>query len=138
MLEDGGDVKRPGSNVARYTRFVGKKRAQIVNLAIVRIKEEQDFIDNTLIKYVEVLHDLDLIEGRFYSQIKYGTDDESIICMIKNGLSLSSATLLMKKYREYLQIDIQTSTVVYEENLISEMKKGKENQIQIYEVESCM
>lgn len=133
-----GDVKRPGSNVARYTRFVGKKRAQIVNLAIVRIKEEQDFIDNTLIKYVEVLHDLDLIEGRFYSQIKYGTDDESIICMIKNGLSLSSATLLMKKYREYLQIDIQTSTVVYEENLISEMKKGKENQIQIYEVESCM
>lgn len=133
-----GDVKRPGSNVARYTRFVGKKRAQIVNLAIVRIKEEQDFIDNTLIKYVEVLHDLDLIEGRFYSQIKYGTDDESIICMIKNGLSLSSATLLMKKYKEYLQIDIQTSTVVYEENLISEMKKGKENQIQIYEVESCM
>ena len=133
-----GDVKRPGSNVARYTRFVGKKRAQIVNLAIVRIKEEQDFIDNTLIKYVEVLHDLDLIEGRFYSQIKYGTDDESIICMIKNGLSLSSATLLMKKYKEYLQIDIQTSTVVYEQNLIAEMKKGKENQIQIYEVESCM
>lgn len=104
------------------------------NLAIVRIKEEQDFIDNTLIKYVEVLHDLDLIEGRF----KYGTDDESIICMIKNGLSLSSATLLMKKYKEYLQIDIQTSTVVYEQNLIAEMKKGKENQIQIYEVESCM
>ena len=49
-----GDVKRPGSNVARYTKFVGKNRTQVVNLAIVRIKEEQDFIDNTLIKMTSV------------------------------------------------------------------------------------
>lgn len=133
-----GDVKRPGSNVARYTQFVGKNRTQAVNLAIVRIKEEQDFIDNTLIKYVEVLHDLELIEDGFYAQIKYGTDDERTICLIKNGLSLSSATLLMKKYGDYLQIDIPASTVVYSENLISEMVKGQENQIQIYEVQSCM
>lgn len=133
-----GDIKRPGSNVARYTKFDGKKRTQVVNLAIVRIKEEQDFIDNTLIKYVEVLHDLDLIEDKFYAQIKYGTDDEYTICLIKNGLSLSSAMLLVKKYRNHLQIDISASTVVYGENLISEMIKAAENQIQIYEVQSCM
>lgn len=133
-----GDIKRPGSNVARYTKFVGKNRTQVVNLAIVRIKEEQDFIDNTLIKYVEVLHDLDLIEDRFYAQIKYGTDDERTICLIKNGLSLSSAMLLIKKYGDHLQIDIPASTVVYGENLVAEMIKAKENQIQIYEVQSCM
>ena len=133
-----GDIKRPGSNVARYTKFVGKNRTQVVNLAIVRIKEEQDFIDNTLIKYVEVLHDLDLIEDRFYAQIKYGTDDERTICLIKNGLSLSSAMLLIKKYRDYLQIDIPASTVVYGENLVAEMIKAEENQIQIYEIQSCM
>lgn len=133
-----GDVKRPGSNVARYTKFVGKNRTQVVNLAIVRIKEEQDFIDNTLIKYVEVLHDLDLIEDGFYAQIKYGTDDERTICLIKNGLSLSSAMLLIKKYGDHLQIDIPTSTVVYGENLVAEMMKAEENQIQIYEVQSCL
>lgn len=133
-----GDIKRPGSNVARYTKFVGKTRTQVVNLAIVRIKEEQDFIDNTLIKYVEVLHDLDLIEDRFYAQIKYGTDDERTICLIKNGLSLSSAMLLIKKYGDHLQIDIPASTVVYGENLVAEMIKAEENQIQIYEVQSCM
>lgn len=133
-----GDVKHPGSNVARYTKFVGKNRTQVVNLAIVRIKEEQDFIDNTLIKYVEVLHDLDLIEDGFYAQIKYGTDDERTICLIKNGLSLSSAMLLMKKYGEHLQIDIPASTVVYGENLVPEMIKAEENQIQIYEIQSCM
>ena len=133
-----GDVKRPGSNVARYTKFVGKNRTQVVNLAIVRIKEEQDFIDNTLIKYVEVLHDIDLIEDGFYSQIKYGTDNERTICLIKNGLSLSSAILLMKKYGDYLQIDVPTSTVVYGENLIAEMMKAEENQIQIFEIQSCI
>lgn len=101
-------------------------------------KEEQDFIDNTLIKYVEVLHDLDLIEDRFYAQIKYGTDDERTICLIKNGLSLSSAMLLIKKYGDHLQIDIPASTVVYGENLVAEMIKAEENQIQIYEVQSCM
>lgn len=133
-----GDVKRPGSNVARYTKFVGKNRTQVVNLAIVRIKEEQDFIDNTLIKYVEVLHDLDLIEDGFYAQIKYGTDDERTICLIKNGLSLSSAMLLIKKYGDHLQLDIPASTVVYGENLVAEMIKAEENQIQIYEIQSCM
>ena len=133
-----GDVKRPGSNVARYTKFVGKNRTQVVNLAIVRIKEEQDFIDNTLIKYVEVLHDLDLIEDAFYAQIKYGTDDERTICLIKNGLSLSSAMLLIKKYGDYLQIDVPASTVVYGENLVTEMMKAEENQIQIFEIQSCM
>lgn len=133
-----GDIKRPGSNVTRYTKFVGKNRTQVVNLAIVRIKEEQDFIDNTLIKYVEVLHDVDLIEDGFYSQIKYGTDDERVICLIKNGLSLSSAMLLMKKYGDHLQIDVPASTVVYGENLIAEMMKAEENQIQIYEIQSCM
>ena len=133
-----GDFKRPGSNVARYTKFVGKNRTQLVNLAIVRIKEEQDFIDNTLTKYVEVLHDLDLIEDGFYAQIKYGTDDERTICLIKNGLSLSSAMLLIKKYGDHLQIDVPTSTVVYGENLVAEMMKAEENQIQIYEVQSCL
>jgi len=133
-----GDVKRPGSNVARYTKIVGKNRTQLVNLAIVRIKAEQDFIDNTLTKYVEVLHDLDLIEDGFYAQIKYGTDDERTICLIKNGLSLSSAMLLIKKYGDHLQIDVPTSTVVYGENLVAEMMKAEENQIQIYEVQSCL
>ena len=133
-----GDVKRNGSNVPHYTRIEGKNRTQLINLAIVRIKEEQDFIDNTLIKFVEVLRDLRLIDDKFYAQLKYGTDDEATICLIKNGLSLSSAVLLVKKYREHLKINISESTVAFEDSLISEMERKKENQILMYEVQSCM
>ncbi len=133
-----GDIKKPKSIVPRYTKLRGKTKTEVVNLAIVRIKEEQDFIDNALIKYVEVLYDLGLIENKFYAQIKYGTDDETIICLIKNGLSLSATVLLIKKYRKYLQIDISASTVVYGDTLIAEMEKEKENQILIYEIQSCI
>ena len=133
-----GDMVRPGGKMLHYTRIRDKSRAQLINLAIVRIKEEQDFIDNELIKYVEVLHDLELFEESFYSKIKYGTDDENIICLLKNGLSLSAATLLTRKYNKYLDINILSSTVTYSKELIPAMEKENENKILIYEVHSCM
>lgn len=133
-----GDICRLGSTVPHYTRLRDKNRTQVVNLAIVRIKEEQDFIDNVLIKYVEVLHDLGFLEDTFYSKIKYGTDDERTICLLKNGLSLSSATLLLRKYLAHLTIDIRESTVLFDSTLIAEMKANQENDILICEVQSCM
>lgn len=133
-----GDTRLPGSVAEHYTRFDRKNRTQIVNLAIVRIKEEQDFIDNNLIKYVEVLYDLGLIEDKFYAQIKYGTDDDTAICLIKNGLSLSSASLLLKKYRSYLNIDTLAGAVSYADNLVEEMKNAQENHILICEIQSCI
>lgn len=133
-----GDIARPGGTIAHYTRLSNKNRTQIVNLAIVRIKEEQDFIDNVLIKYVEVLQDLGIVQEHFYEKIKYGTDDKYAICLLKNGLSLSSAMLLIKKYRRYIEMDVRASTVTFDDALINAMKQGQENQILIYEVQSCM
>lgn len=133
-----GDVKKGDSIVARYIQLSEKSRIQKVNLAIVRIKEAQDFIDNNVIKYVEVLYDLGLVDCDFYDKIKYGTNDMRIICLVKNGLPLNAANLLVKKYYKYLQIDITSNTVKFDESLIAEMNKRKENQIQILEIQSCM
>lgn len=133
-----GDCRLPGSNAPRYTKLRDKNRTQIVNLAIVRIKEEQDFIDNTLIKFVEVMNDLSLLEKSFYMRIKYGTDDERAICLLKNGLSLSSAILLLNQYRNYIRINIEESTVIFDDTLISAMQDARENQIMIYEIQSCI
>ena len=58
--------------------------------------------------------------------------------LIKNGLSLSAATLLIKKYKKYLKIDTNSSTVTYNDNLISKMNEEGENEIQIYEIQNCM
>lgn len=77
-----GDLDAFGSHNTPYTMLAGKTRSQIINLAIVRIKEEQDFIDNNIIRFVEILNDLDMLEEQFYKKIKYGTADDEIICML--------------------------------------------------------
>lgn len=106
------------------------------NLAIVRIKEEQDFIDNILIKYIETLHDLDIIDPTFYLNVKYGTDNPEVICLLKNGLSLSLSMLIIDKYRPYIEINIDSSTFSIHRDLIETMQLANENQILIYELQS--
>lgn len=133
-----GDLDAFGSHNTPYTMLAGKTRSQIINLAIVRIKEEQDFIDNNIIRFVEILNDLDMLEEQFYKKIKYGTADDEIICMLKNGLSLSLSKLLKDNYRQYVDINISRSTVIFSDDLLAAMAKNEENNILIYEVENCM
>ena len=81
---------------------------------------------------------MSLLENDFYTCVKYGTSDEETICLLKNGLSISSANLLLKKYRKYIEINIEESIVYFDEALISEMFKEKENEIIICEIQGCM
>ena len=131
-----GNVDREGSHSKPYVLLAGKTLTEMVNLAIVRIKEEQDFIDNILIKYIEVLNDLKLLDDTFYALVKYGTADERTICLLKNGLSLSLASLLVDKYNQYLDIDAFNSTVAYDNRLIEAMRNNQENTILIYEAQN--
>lgn len=133
-----GDLDAFGSHNTPYTALAGKTRSQVINLAIVRIKEEQDFIDNDIIRFVETLNDLDMLNEQFYKKIKYGTDDDDVICMLKNGLSLSLAKLLKDNYSQYVDIDASHSTVIFSGNLLDAMAANKENNILVYEVENCM
>lgn len=133
-----GDTKGNVGVGNLYTKISDKSPAFLVNLAIVRIKEEQDFVDNILMKFIEVLFDLGILEEAFYNKIKYGTDNRDVICLLKNGFSLSVAQLLYKKYNKYFKIDSDSETVIFDDELISKMVDGKENEIVIFEAQSCM
>lgn len=133
-----GDKSLNDSHVNHYTLLKDKNRSQVVNLAIVRIKEEQDFVDNVLIKFVEVLKDADLLEGKFYSALKYGTENEEVICLIKNGMSLASAQLLLNRYKSYVDINTSESTVRFNHQVLDAMHENGENEIQIFEVSLCL
>ena len=128
-----GDTARPGSYRERWVDVSGKSRKQKVNLAIVRIKEEQDFLDNQIMKFVEALNDMELLEDEFYTRIKYGTNDKRKITMMKNGFSAGLASLLLKKYTDYLTIDIQENTVDLKEAVETVMVDNGENRIHIFE-----
>lgn len=133
-----GDTKGSSGVGNFYTKISGKTPTFLINLAIVRIKEEQDFIDNILMKFIEVLFDLEILDETFYNKIKYGTDNRDVICLLKNGFSLSVAQLLYKKYSKYFKIDSETETVLFDGELVNKMVDGKENEIVIFETQSCI
>ncbi|UOC10555.1 hypothetical protein [Streptococcus equinus] len=127
-----GDVFRGGVRPL-WTDIANKTDEELINLAIVRIKEEQDYLDNILIKYVEVLNDLGMLEERLYLLIKYGTDDKRVITCMRNGISLSLAKLLIEKYEKFLVID-DNDTISFHDDIIDYMRKSGENEVMICEL----
>lgn len=128
-----GDIVRGAARTPLWTDVKLKNHAQLVNLAIVRIKEEQDFIDNTLMKFVEVLNDIQMIDPALYLELKYGTTNPEEIVLIRNGISLSLAKLLLEKYTNMVSIDIMTDRISFDAELVSLMSEQNENQILIHE-----
>ncbi len=127
-----GDLTR-GGHRHLWVDIRRKSHSQRINLAILRIKEEQDFVENTIVKFVEVLNDLDLIEDDIYKKIKYGTADENLIIMIKNGYSISLAKLLLTKYPEYISINLPDNTITTNPAILDAMVSNSENDILIFE-----
>lgn len=112
-----------------------KNHQELINLAIVKVKEEQDFLDHTIIKFIEVLNDMGLLEKKFYNKIKYGTDDEKIIFLMEHGLSYYLSKELINNFSEYLNINFNTETYLLDENLIEKMHDKNVNEVLILELE---
>jgi hypothetical protein len=92
-----GEITSPYQDGIRdlYIDLSKKSRYQWVNIAIIRIKEEQDFIDYKLMPYIEILNDIGLIETTFYERIKYGTSDANMIKLLKEGISVELAKTIL-------------------------------------------
>jgi superfamily II DNA or RNA helicase len=128
-----GDKKR-GGPLPLWVDIRQKGPRERVNLAVVRIKEEQDFLDNRLMKFIEVLFESELVATDLYHRIKYGTSDENAIVLIKNGFSFALALLVLEKYRNSVEIDLASNTVIVKASLIDEMGENLENEILINEM----
>lgn len=116
-----------------YIDLSKKSPSQKVNIAILRIKEEQDFIDYKLMPYIEILNDLQLIEPNFYDRMKYGTSDIEMIKMLKEGFSIELAKVIKHgNYSEYL--DFSNDLQVRNE-ITRKMKENDENEILIFEIQ---
>lgn len=134
--EKWGEEKRNFTDFKElYVDLRKKNHSQKINLAILKIKEEQDFVEFNLLKYVEILSDLDLIESAFYDRIKYGTSDKKIITVLKNGFSLELAKCITQEnYRKYIQIKTDSEEIIIQNEIIEEMNLNNENKILIFEI----
>ncbi|WP_188051743.1 DEAD/DEAH box helicase [Flavobacterium sp. GP15] len=118
-----------------YINLKGKETAERVNIAIIRIKEEQDYVEFNLLKYTEILGELGLIENDFYEQIKYGSSDKKIITLLKNGFSIELAKCITKEeYLNFISINHKIDEIIIKDTIVIEMEINNENKILIFEI----
>lgn len=130
-----GDTTRgPNSHREYWTNISSKTQSEKINLAIVRLKEEYDFIDNEIIKYIEILNTLGLLDNELYLKIKYGTSDNEKIALLNCGISNTLSSILFEKYKDLYNIDASSNVVTFDNSLINTMRENGENGILISEI----
>lgn len=98
-----GEIRRTDDDqIPLYVNLNIKSRKEIINLAIIRIKEEDDYVDYNLFKYIDFLHKYELIDKSDYNLLHYGTVDDVQIYFQREGLSRELSKLLSNKYKNYL------------------------------------
>lgn len=127
-----GDTKYKDSHHPYWVRISTKNDADKVNLAIVRLKEEDDFFDNRIFKFVEVLNSAGAIDPIFYKRIKYGTTDDAKIKLIREGYSRGLAELLLDRYATYVRHD-NNEEIQVDSRVIEFMRENEESDLFIFE-----
>ena len=101
-----GECKRLDTDrIPNYVRLITKTDSQKVNYAIKKIKIENDFIDYKLMKYIEILFKVQLIEKDIFNEIKYGTSNDMQIYLQKEGLSQELSKKIVNEYQKYIIMD---------------------------------
>ncbi len=127
-----GDQKLGDSYFEYWTDIAGKSLVDKINLAIVRIKEEDDFFDYSIFKFIDVLNDAEMLDHDFYLRLKYGTTDETRIHLIREGFSRTLSDLVVRRYPSELFFD-DAGDVIVREGLIGMMRDNRESQMLIFE-----
>lgn len=71
-----------------YIDLTAKGDTELVNLAIVTLEIEDDFVSFELNKFIVMLYDYDLITTKEYNEYVYGTIDQRKIELTKIGLNI--------------------------------------------------
>lgn len=79
-----------------YVDLKNKTDKQIVNLSVIKIRLEEDFVSFKLNNYFNLMLELELISTSEYQQVIYGTNDAEKIKLINMGLSINMVDKLQK------------------------------------------
>lgn len=108
-----GEVDRNGEVSENYKENVfislkDKTDSQLVNVAIVKLKMEEDFISFKYSKFIELALEFDIITQDEYNVLLYGTSAINEIKLMKQGFSPNLLTKLRKEN--------QISNIYFNEN----------------------
>ncbi|MCT9821127.1 DEAD/DEAH box helicase [Microbacterium sp. W1N] len=125
--------ERLGGPLPLYVRMREKSHTERLNLAVAKVKEEHDFVDFNLMRYVDILSALDLLSERLHLNVKYGTTDPYLIALLRTGFSPELARLIEADYRDHVAVDLIADLVVVADSLATSMERDGANDVLIYE-----
>ncbi|WP_425081526.1 DEAD/DEAH box helicase [Ruegeria arenilitoris] len=130
-----GDTKKFDREFTEnWVDFSTKSESETVNLAIVRLQDEYDFIETYVSKYIELIWDLGLLSEKLYSELKYGTNDSVAIELIKAGFNNHLAFRLLEEYSDFVEmVDDGARHLVFDEKILEAMELNEENPIVVFE-----
>ncbi|EPJ5897305.1 hypothetical protein KE003_000153, partial [Acinetobacter baumannii] len=80
-----------------YIDLSTKNHKELVNIALIKIKIESDFVSFSLNKFVNVLYELSLITQPEYNKFMYGNENRKFIEFVQLGLSSSLINFLIRE-----------------------------------------
>lgn len=90
-----GDVNKRGDREKgwnfEYHIFSKEDKSLMPSYALALLKENFDHLDYYILPFFEIMRSLEMISDSFYLKVKYGTDDDNIIELIKMGFDISLA-----------------------------------------------
>lgn len=91
-----------------YIDLSKKTRRQLVNIAIVKQKMEEDFVSFKLRMFFQLMLDYSILSNDEYNEIIYGTTDSKKVYLVKTGLTIN----LINR----LEIDDQLKNISFDAN----------------------
>jgi hypothetical protein len=111
------DYQLNGNNKV-FVNLKGKTDRKLINLAIVKLKMEEDFISFKLNKLIVMLYDYSLIDIDEYNLYIYGTNDKDKIALTKYGLNIRLISRLTEDGQlKNLSFDIYNNLIANKEFL---------------------
>ncbi|MFM5441592.1 DEAD/DEAH box helicase [Aeromonas enteropelogenes] len=127
-----GDTTFGTSKFENWVRISQKDDAERINLAIVRLKDEEDFFDNKIFKFVEVLNGVGALDAAFYKRLKYGTVDDVKIKLIRDGFSHSLSDLMLEHYPDMVRV-VTGGEVYVNPRIVKKMESDEVSDLLVFE-----
>lgn len=127
-----GDSTFGTSKFENWVRISQKDDAERINLAIVRLKDEEDFFDNKIFKFVEVLNGVGALDAAFYKRLKYGTVDDLKIKLIRDGFSHTLSDLMLEHYPDMVRI-VTGDEVYVNPRIVKKMESDEVSDLLVFE-----
>jgi len=96
-----------------YINLLFKSDEELINLAIIKLQIEENFVSFHINKFIELLYEYELISEREYNLVVYGTEERKYIEFVKFGLNGNLISRLESDGQlDNLFIDDKTGNIV--------------------------